>query len=106
MLSDPCALMESRSRLKSLQIVVFNKDPVPVAKKTCIDIIYLDLDLISLLLTKHCCFGSWSVSGPQAVPGQRGEGRSPLPWVGSDLWHIFHVLEGTSPLLVAGGRLS
>lgn len=42
MLSDPCALMESRSRLKSLQIVVFSEIPVPVAKSNCVDIRYLD----------------------------------------------------------------
>lgn len=44
MLGDPCALMESRSHLKSLQIVVFNEIPVPVAKSNCVDIMYLDPD--------------------------------------------------------------
>lgn len=34
--------MESRSCPKSLQIVVFNEIPVPVAKIKCVDIIYLD----------------------------------------------------------------
>ena len=54
----------------------------------------VDQTLLLLGGRRGSALGAWVCRVPRAAPGQSGEGRSPLPWAGSDLWHILHALLG------------